>query len=81
MTICCECGKDKPSYSQALMGKMVAWKCQECTHNYRIIKFRSEDDEERGIHVMMDELHGGFLINNKLRERLDDYKVKYWLID
>jgi hypothetical protein len=78
MTICCECGKDKSSYTQSTLGRVLAWKCQECTFNYKIVEFKTYEDELRGIQIMKDE-QDGFLTNDKLRQRLKDYGVEYWV--
>ncbi len=80
MTICCECGQDKTSYHQGTLGRVLAWKCHECTYKYKKIEFQSIEDEMRGIYTLKED-GNGIITDNKQRKLLKENDVKYWIVD
>ena len=80
MTICSKCNQDKPSQSQGLLGKILAWECQECVYGIKKIEFQSSDDLDRGLRVMLAFDDKTFLVNEKTRDALDRHNVKYWVV-
>ncbi len=80
MTICVECGKDKTSYNQGTLGKILAWKCHDCVYKYRKIEFKTIEDERKGIQLIK-EMNGGITVDTELRRLFEKNGIEYWLID
>ena len=80
MTRCVKCGQEKESYSQGLLGKMLAWECQECVYGTKKIKFQSPEDLDRGMRIIQMERYGEFIVDEYTRDALDRHNVKYWVV-